>query len=115
MEFEVPYITCLLIPVSVKTSLNMATAKTNQLPNVSFIVTAGTAKSLKITSDSRSNFDLVFFSRAQRHMQHAVVLGAVVDMCTRTKACLVALRNCTHMACLQITPHHVQRRFRGLA
>ena len=54
----------------------MATARTNQLPNVSFIVTA---KSLKITSDSRSNFDLVFFSRAQRHTQHAVVHSAVVD------------------------------------
>ena len=30
----------------------MATARTNQLPSVSFTVTAGTAKSLKIASDS---------------------------------------------------------------
>ena len=29
----------------------------------------GTAKCLKITSDSRSNFDPVFFSRAQRRTQ----------------------------------------------
>ena len=47
----------------------MATARTNQLPNVSFIVTAGTAKSLKITSDSRSNLDLLFFSQTQRCTQ----------------------------------------------
>ena len=62
MEFEAHYITCLLSPVSV----NMATDRTNQLRNVSFIVTAGTAKPLKITSDSRSNFDLVFLSLEQK-------------------------------------------------
>ena len=62
MQFEVHYTTCLQITVSVKHG-------TNQLPSVSFTVTAGTAKSLKITSDSRSNFYLVFFSRAQRRTQ----------------------------------------------
>ena len=50
----------------------MATARTNQLSNVSFTVTAGTAKSLKITSDSRSNFDSSLEHKDAR-MQHAVV------------------------------------------
>ena len=43
----------------------MATARTNQLPNASFTVTAGTAKSLKITPNSRSTFATVKFGKAK--------------------------------------------------
>ena len=47
----------------------MATARTNQLPNVSF---TETAKFLKITSNSRSNFDPV--SSLEYTKTHAAVV-----------------------------------------
>ena len=66
-------------------------------------------ESLKVTSNSRSNFDPVFFSRQRCTQQLCSGIW-----CAHVGACLVALLNCTRLTCLQISPHHVQRRLEAL-